>query len=202
MNIPFLLCIPGILGNMEDPNEWDRAFAAEFDESVGRGVPFPYETGVIAGSGVFNPGGLERSADQVAEILRKAMALKYTRIKVACHSHGNPVLCTALERNADLAVDDIHLIAAAMSEDCDVNFLNSLAGNNAVKRVIAYTSANDDVLAGPGGVPGYGKFGLLGPQNVKQVGAILAPIEAYYGGHSGYFDRSNAARTYARILKG
>ena len=189
-----LLCIPGILTDMNDAAAWFRVFAARFDSMEGcSGLPYAYSAGV-AGA----PVSLDPMAAEVGALLGRAQG-HYEAIDVAVHSHGAAIILRALVLDAQIKVRNVILIAGAAPEDCIASGLNLVCGRDQIEQATVCYSPNDTVLMGPGTFPGYGQLGLKGPTHMSAATAARMRLELFDCNHGGYFDADHVERTWAIV---
>jgi len=83
----------------------------------------------------------------VAELIREHRAdAPYDQIIVPGHSNGAHIICDVLAKHPSLCIDELHLIAAAVSGNYEKNGLNKAVERGQVKRIQWYTSSGDKVL--------------------------------------------------------
>lgn len=168
----FNYIVPGIFDQVNNPGDWDYQAQAWLNaHGLGDAAGFNYADDMIGGNMA-----LSRQAQAAAADLLKATQAYRGElggsVVAVGHSNGCRILCEAIFDEPGIVLDELHLIAAACSDDCDVNFLNAAANHGQIKRVVLYVSPVDDVLAlAP--LAGYGDLGRAGPSH---IGTGLSPV--------------------------
>lgn len=157
----FNYIVPGILTPVGNPGDWDyRAQLWLYSRGYGLSAGLNYYDDVLGGVIARNS-----QAAMVASDLRAAASKAFLSPIVAVgHSNGCYILVDALKANADLRIDELHLIAAAVPSDCDASALNAIAQSGRIKKLVLYVSPVDEAL-GIGALMGYGDLGKVGPVN-------------------------------------
>jgi hypothetical protein len=175
----FNYIIPGIFDTVDDPRMWDyQAQLWMHEHGQGLAAGFNYYTDIIGGVLA-----RETFARMVASDLLAAQKAGLS-IRVICHSNGAGIICDALTGFPNLILDELHLIAAAIEDNCDKNGLNLAATEKQVGRIVGYVSSRDEVL-GLGPLISYGDFGKIGPTNLSPA---LAGIYSQLNRECGHSD--------------
>jgi hypothetical protein len=183
--------VNGIRCRPSDAAEWECR-ATDFVENNRLGYAEAYRYGCPA---VLRWALQPIYVHNVAALLRRRSPY-YPRIVAAGHSNGCDILCQVLRKNADLRVDELHLVAAATPSDFDTNGLNDAIGGGQVKRVHLYCSPVDRALEfaklsggvlsalGFGGDWVYGDLGREGPRNQTDYARARTVVTWERYGHS------------------
>ena len=170
----FNYIIPGILTPLEDARTWDyQAQGWLWKNSFGISAGFNYAAGVVGGI-------LSRQefGHTVRSDLTHAMQAFETIVCVG-HSNGCGILLDALcpvDPPPTPFITELHLIAAAVDNDCEKNGLNQPARRGQVGSVFLYVSSADEILGLP--VVSYGDLGKVGPSNVcPELAKILTIVD-------------------------
>lgn len=184
--------VPGILTAMENPRTWDyQAQAWLYERDYGMAGGFNYHAGVIGGNI-----SRENFSEKVGNDLAGLASVGFEPIDVAAHSNGCAIVLKAILK-ANQKIRRLHLIAAAVNQDCSLNGLNAIAEHQLVDRVLLYVSPDDEVLANSG-LAGYGELGKNGPMNIRPTLSGILQIVTEHCGHCDWIGR-DFEKTMRRI---
>lgn len=166
-------CVNGILAGHEDPNNWASQAQAFFHESGYEAEGYTYSDGIVGASLA-----LDRRALEVAENIR-ANAIDGFSTRYVGHSNACRIFCHAFHASSDFRCDEGHLFAAAITEDCEQNFLNMASRQGRLGRLFLYVSPDDEIL-GAGALISYGRLGKDGPRNVcPELARIMTVVQPF-----------------------
>jgi pimeloyl-ACP methyl ester carboxylesterase len=169
----------------------EKGWAAEGDTGG-----FTYFDSVLGG-----PVHDDQQADLIAADFAEAIGDGLT-IRAMGHSNGCRILAHLLIRHPALKLGELHLVAAAIPDDCEKSGLNDAARRGQIGKVVFYVSAGDEVLGLP--MISYGDAGKVGPRNVcPELAAILQVVHSPAPGcrHSDWVGKDFQA-TMARVAGG
>jgi hypothetical protein len=139
-----------------------------------------------------------------SEYVRPAIDAGYD-VVIGAHSNGNRITMWMLRDFADELANagiEWHIIAGWMSADCDENGLNAAAKSKALSRVVCYVSPEDEAL-GPGSIIAGeikpGQIGKVGPENIREVSAIMPAPVMELCGHSVWVT-TNLQKTLGNLI--
>lgn len=190
----FFCLINGILTPTSDQHHWTNAAEAWIERNgCGYADSYRYLCGAIGR----RLGHARRVADVHAMCAARAKAGQ--AVHLVAHSNGAQVAADVVARHPGLAVEGLHLIAAACPADFDANGLNAAVASGRVRDVTCYCSRSDDALKLAGASRhlfgwlglGYGDLGRVGPQRVARDAwpFVLTYWEDF--GHSEWFAPAN-----------
>jgi hypothetical protein len=121
------------------------------------------------------------------------------------HSNGCGVIAAMFEEDRSLKVNEVHLLAAAISPDFNKNGLNEALERGQIDIVYCYCSENDGTLKASKFVKwlGYGNLGYTGPIWETIPESLKSRVAVKWWNdcdHSGYFRGSNFDRTMRHVI--